>query len=183
MKRGATATLAIAGAAYPFVVYTTLDRVGAAWLALPLAALWLIRACIAPAGSQPGGRALPLIAVAFCLVLALANSPHWLRWYPVMVNALMLAVFGASLAHGRPVVERLARLRQPDLPPAGQRYTRKVTQVWAAFFACNGSIAAALAAWAPWSWWTAYNGAISYVLMGMLMAGEWMLRPAAAKAA
>ncbi|MNT75762.1 hypothetical protein D3C72_2146860 [compost metagenome] len=96
---------------------------------------------------------------------------------------MMLAVFGASLRVGRPIVEQLARLRHPDLPPEGVRYTRNVTRVWCAFFALNGAIAAGLAAWAPWSWWVAYNGAASYGLMGLLIAGEWLLRPAAAKAA
>ena len=58
-----------------------------------------------------------------------------------------------------------------------------MTRVWCVFFALNGATAAALAAWAPWSWWLAYNGAVSYGLMGLLIAGEWLLRPAAAKAA
>ncbi|MFY3265494.1 hypothetical protein ACOTE4_24645 [Achromobacter xylosoxidans] len=71
----------------------------------------------------------------------------------------------------------------PTCPPAGVRYTRAVTRVWCGFFAINGTVAAMLAAWGPWSWWTAYNGAISYVLMGLLMGAEWLLRPAAAKAA
>ncbi len=182
MKRGLAPALAVAGLAYPFVVYATLGRVSAAWLALPLAVLWLARG-LADRDTQPGARLLPLAAVAFCLVLAVANSSEWLRWYPVMVNAMLLAIFGASLRRGRPVVERLARLRHPDLPAAGVRYTRNVTRVWCGFFAVNGAVAAALAAWGPWNWWTAYNGAISYALMGLLMGGEWLLRPAAAKAA
>ncbi|WP_025135428.1 membrane protein [Achromobacter sp. DH1f] len=181
MMRGAAPALAIAGLAYPFVVHATLGRVDAAWLALPLALLWLARA-LTRGADTPGGRLLPLAAVAFCLVLAVSNSQDWLRWYPVMINAMLLAVFGASLRRGRPVIERLARLRHPDLPEAGVRYTRKVTQVWCGFFTLNGAIAAALAAWAPWTWWTAYNGAISYALMGLLLGGEWLLRPAAAKA-
>lgn len=182
MKRGLAPALAVAGLAYPFVVYATLGRGSAAWLALPLAVLWLARG-LAERDGQPSARLLPLAAVAFCLVLAVSNSTDWLRWYPVMVNAMLLAIFGASLHRGRPVVERLARLRNPDLPAAGVRYTRNVTRVWCGFFAINGAIATALAAWGPWSWWTAYNGAISYVLMGLLMGGEWLLRPAAAKAA
>ncbi|MFY3136382.1 hypothetical protein ACOTFF_00380 [Achromobacter xylosoxidans] len=181
MRRGLAPLLAVAGLAYPFVVHATLGRISAAWLALPLAVLWLARG-IAGRGEQPGARVLPLAAVAFCLALAVSNSTDWLRWYPVMVNAMLLAVFGASLHRGRPVIERLARLRHPDLPAAGVRYTRNVTRVWCGFFAFNGTIAAALAAWGPWNWWTAYNGAISYVLMGLLMGGEWLLRPAAAKA-
>lgn len=182
MKRGLAPALAVAGLAYPFVVHATLGRVSAAWLALPLAVLWLARG-LSRGADAPGGRLLPLAAVVFCLALAVSNSQDWLRWYPVMINAMLLIIFGASLRHGRPVIERLARLRHPDLPAAGVRYTRNVTRVWCGFFAVNGAIAAALAAWGPWSWWTAYNGAISYGLMGLLMGGEWLLRPAAAKAA
>ncbi|WYX15234.1 hypothetical protein WJ974_01445 [Achromobacter xylosoxidans] len=119
MKRGVACVLAVAGLAYPFVVYATLGRVSAAWLALPLALLWLARGLAAGRGGEPGGRLLPLAAVAFCVVLAATNSPDWLRWYPVMVNGMLLVLFGASLHRGRPVVERLARLRHPDLPPPG----------------------------------------------------------------
>ncbi len=182
MRRGVAAALTVAGIAYPFAVYAALGRVSTAWIALPLALLWLARGLTAGA-AQPGSRALPAVAVVFCLVLVATDSQAGLRWYPVMVNAMMLAVFGASLKFGPPVIERLARLRHPDLPPAGVRYTRKVTLVWCAFFVLNGATAAALAAWAPWDWWLAYNGAISYGLMGLLLAGEWLLRPAAAKAA
>jgi uncharacterized membrane protein len=151
-------------------------------VALPLALLWLARGLTANA-AQPGSRLLPAVAIAFCLVLAVADSEAWLRWYPVLVNGMMLAIFGGSLAAGRPVIEQLARLRHPALPPEGVRYTRNVTRVWCAFFALNGATAAALAAWAPWSCWLAYNGAVSYGLMGLLIAGEWLLRPAPAKAA
>jgi len=181
MRRGAAAALAVAGVAYPFVVYATLGRVSPAWLALPLALLWLARGLTARS-AQPGGRLLPAVAVAFCLILAVSNSQAWLRWYPVLVNAMMLAVFGISLRVGRPVGDQLARLRPPDLPPEGVRYTRNVTRAWCVFFAVNGGIAAGLAAWAPWSWWAAYNGAASYGLMGLLVVGEWLLRPAAARA-
>ena len=63
-----------------------------------------------------------------------------------------------------------------DLPPAAVRYTRVVTWVWVGFFAFNGSMSAALTLWAPLSWWTLYNGMISYALMGMLFGGEWVFR-------
>ncbi|MEN4922301.1 hypothetical protein ABE485_26780 [Achromobacter spanius] len=182
MRRGVAAVLAAAGVAYPFIVYATLEHVSPAWLALPLALLWLARGLTARA-AQPGDRLLPACALAFCAILALLNSQEWLRWYPVLVNGMMLAVFGLSLRAGQPVVERLARLRHPDLPPEGVRYTRNVTRAWCLFFLLNGTVAAGLAAWGPWSWWMAYNGGASYVLMGLLIAGEWLLRPATAKAA
>ncbi|HFC3024557.1 TPA: hypothetical protein ACFIR0_000119 [Neisseria gonorrhoeae] len=48
-------------------------------------------------------------------------------WYPVLVNLMMLAVFGSSLFAGQTVIEKLARLQQPDLPEKAVRYTRRVT--------------------------------------------------------
>ncbi len=45
--------------------------------------------------------------------------------YPVAVNLGLLAVFGYSLFHPPTVVERLARLREPELPPPAIAYTRR----------------------------------------------------------
>jgi len=180
MRHGVAAALLIAGVAYPFAVYFGLEYLNAAWLALPLALLWLARAIWTPAG-QPGGRVLAAIVVVFCAAMAWANSAAWLRAYPVLINTLLFIVFAGSLHHGPPVIERLARMRHPELPPQGIRYTRRVTQVWAAFFLVNGTIASLMGLWAPWNWWTAYNGCISYILMGLLMAGEWLRRPPSAK--
>jgi len=183
MKQGAVAlAMLVAGLAYPYAVHLGLQHGGVRWIAPLLAALWLARALTAPA-SQPGGRVLPLLALGFCAVLAFTGGEAWLRAYPVLINASLCAVFGASLLRGMPVIERLARLRDPALPPAGVRYTRCVTRVWTLFFAANGLVAAALAVWAPLAWWTLYNGGISYLLMGALLAGEWLVRPTRGKAA
>lgn len=182
MKHGVAAALLIAGIAYPFAVYFGLEYFNAAWLGLPLALLWLLRAIWAPE-AQPGGRILPAMAMAFCAAMAMTGASSWLRAYPVLINVMLFTVFAVSLRRGPPVIERLARLRHPELSAAGIRYTRRVTQVWTAFFLANGTVAAVLALWAPWSWWTAYNGCISYILIGLLMAGEWLLRPAPGKVA
>ncbi|ANN71671.1 hypothetical protein [Bordetella bronchialis] len=178
--------LLLAGVAYPFAAHASLQNGSARWILLPLAGLWLARALFdATAGAArkgtAGGWLLPAIVTAFCAATAYVDDPRWLRAYPVLVNGAMFAVFAASLWRGMPVVERFARLRHPDLPPRAVAYTRKVTQVWAGFFAFNGLTAAALSLWAPWRWWTLYNGAISYVLIGLLMAGEWLVRPAQGK--
>lgn len=178
MKTIVGVMLTLVGVAYPFIVYTSLNRWPTGWLLGVVAALWLARALLRPSASQPGGRWLPMLALAGCVVLALINTESALRIYPVMVSALMLVTFGISLMPGRhPIIERLARLRHPDLPAEGVRYTRRVTQVWCGFFLVNGLVAAALGLWASWSVWTWYNGAISYVLMGLLLGGEWLLRP------
>jgi len=185
MKRVLASALLLAGAGYPFAVYFGLNHVSPTWLALPLALLWLARAVMPSAAASTDrsavSRLLPWLVGGFCVWLAFTGSQAGLRAYPVLINALLLAVFALSLKFGPPVIERLARLRHPNLPPDGVRYTRKVTIVWCLFFALNGGIAAALAIWGNWTWWTLYNGAISYALMAALMLGEWYVRPAKAK--
>lgn len=99
-----------------------------------------------------------------------------LKLYPVLVNAAFLAAFGYSLMAPPSMVERLARLREPDLPPAAVRYTRRVTEVWCGFFILNGAAALGTALWATDAVWSLYTGVISYVLMGMLFGAEFLLR-------
>jgi uncharacterized membrane protein len=96
--------------------------------------------------------------------------------YPSLVNAALFLYFALSLRRGPPVVERLARLVDSDLLPAEVRYCRTVNIVWCGFFVLNGAAATALAFWAPRSWWAAYCGAISYVLVGALFATEYVIR-------
>jgi uncharacterized membrane protein len=88
----------------------------------------------------------------------------------------MLCGFGGSLWSDMPLVERLARLREPRLPPEGVRYTRRVTQVWCIFFVFNGSMACLTALHGDMALWTMWNGMIAYLLIGALMAGEWLVR-------
>lgn len=125
----------------------------------------------------PEARWLAATAGAGLVLLGLVGEAEWgVRAYPVAINAVMLTLFAVSLWQGPPIIERLARLREPDLPPAGVRYTRRVTQVWCVFFVLNGSIAAGTALYASLALWTLYNGVISYALMGLMFAGEWCCR-------
>lgn len=176
-RHGIAICLTVAGILYPFLAYAVAGELAASWLMLPLALIWLARGLTVAPG-QPGARWLPAAAALGCLLLAVIDTGQATRWYPVLVNAAMLTLFGATLVGPGPTaIERLARLRHPDLPEAGIRYTRRVTQMWVVFFALNGTVAAALALWAPWSWWAAYNGGISYLLIGALLVGERMVRP------
>lgn len=104
------------------------------------------------------------------------NSDLGLKLYPVIISANLLLLFGFSLRSGMPIVERLARLQEPNLPPEAVIYTRTVTKIWCVFFIINGSIAAYTVALGDTEIWTLYNGLISYILMGTLMAVEYLVR-------
>ena len=121
-------------------------------------------------------RAILGALILLCLSALVANDETLLRLYPAALSAAFLLVFGLSLLRPPTVVERLARLRNPELPAAGVRYTRQVTQVWCAFFVVNGLIAVWTAVGASREVWAVYNGFIAYVAMGVLFAGEWLLR-------
>ncbi|MBI6900037.1 hypothetical protein JET64_24800 [Pseudomonas putida] len=174
MKRLIGLGLLLAGLLYPFAVHFGMAHFAPWQFGLLLGGLWLARALSTP--RRPGGLWMALAALAFCALLGVSDSPHLLRWYPVLISAFMLALFGVSLLRGMPVAERLARLRDPDLPPHAVRYTRRVTQVWCLFFLVNGLVAASLTLWAPLAWWTLYNGLIAYAAMGLLFAVEWLIR-------
>ncbi|MDU7135113.1 MAG: hypothetical protein E6325_27580, partial [Enterobacteriaceae bacterium] len=58
----------------------------------------------------------------------------------------------------------------------GIQYTRRVTQVWCLFFIINGGIALFTAMYGDMSLWAAWNGMISYLLIGALMGAEWLVR-------
>ncbi|WP_372877312.1 hypothetical protein [Pseudomonas sp.] len=166
--------LVVAGLVYPFAVYYGMEHLSPRIFAALLGGLWLARLLLGKQG--PSGRWMAAAALAFCLLLGLAGEPALLRWYPVLINLLLLGLFALSLKVGPPLVERLARLREPELPERAVRYTRQVTKVWALFFLGNGLISAALTLWAPLSWWTLYTGLISYGLIGLLFTGEWLMR-------
>ncbi len=166
--------------AYPILVLVGLEYLEPRILgALLLLALVLRRrqqaASLMKGLSRPQWAVLAGMALLAIGVMA-SNSETLLRFYPAAANAGMLLVFGMTLRRPPSMVERFARLREPDLPPAGIAYTRRVTQVWCAFFVANGTIAAWTAVAASRAAWAAYNGFIAYLLMGVLFAGEWIVR-------
>ncbi len=167
------AVLLVVSLAYPVVVYLALGHVSPRWIALLLVALALARAWVTRESFWLG-------AAAATTVLAVASllGDRWgpLKLYPALVNLVMFGLFAMSLWRGPTVVERLARMRETNFPPAAIAYTRRVTQVWCGFFVVNGLIAAATALWASAAVWALYNGLLSYVAMGALMAGEWLVR-------
>ena len=167
------AVLLAVSLAYPVVVYLALGHVSPRWIALLLVVLALARAWVTRESFWLGAAALAAV-----LAGASALGDQWgpLKLYPALVNLVMFGLFAMSLWRGPSVVERLARLRETNFPPAAIAYTRRVTQVWCGFFVVNGLIAVATALWASAAVWALYNGLLSYVAMGALMGGEWLVR-------
>lgn len=161
---------------YPFLVWFSLDYLQPRQLALALALLFLMRFLFGRSNSNSPLVWLGLFSVLFLLGIAWINQTNWLFAYPVLVSLLFFAVFALSLVYPPTIVERLARFEDPDLPPKGVAYTRKVTQVWSVFFLCNAAVSLATVYLADVRVWSLYNGCVFYVLMGLLMAIEIHIR-------
>jgi len=147
-----------------------------------LAVLWLQRW----AGNGPFAASLRRLSalewsVAGMLSCASAaivvtDSELLLRLYPSLVNLGLLIAFGATLVRGPSMIERFARLGNAELPAVAVRHTRRVTQVWCAFFVLNGAFSAYTALYWSRASWSVYNGAIAYALIGVLLVAEVIWR-------
>lgn len=165
---------------YPLALLFGLRFMEPRYVALALAAALLLRRGRTAARLLASLSRVELAVLAGLLLLAaataLTNSELLLRLYPAAVNLGMLTLFGLSLAFPPSMVERFARLSEPELPDGAIRYTRRVTQVWCAFFVANGGAAVYTALNAGRDAWALYNGFIAYLLMGALFGGEWLIR-------
>src|SRR5262245_20725860 len=170
-----TATLALGGVAlaYPLLVYAGLGTLPAAAIGAALLAALAVRFALAPAG--PFAAALAIGAGAFGLLLVAAPAIAVRAW-PVLISAALAAVFAWTLRCPPSAIERVARLAEPNLPQAGVAYTRKATAVWLGFFVANALVAAWTPLFASLDAWTLYNGLISYLIIGLIFAVEWIVR-------
>lgn len=181
MRQFAVILALVATVLYPIWVYFGLAYFSPRTLAVLLLATLLLRFFLGASRRKPSDAKSPfgalLLAMAlFALMVAVVDQQQLLMWYPVFVSALFLMVFAFSLAFPPTLIERIARLTDPDLPHRAIKYTYKVTAVWCLFFAGNAMVAAYTVLCGSLELWTLYNGLISYLLMGALFAVEWVIR-------
>jgi uncharacterized membrane protein len=170
--------LAILAALYPILAYAGLkysspDVVAAGLILLLLLRYKLSKSIILERSHLKYFTAAVLLILGYSLV---TDSSYGVRFYPVAINFLFFVVFAFSLFSQQTIIERIARIKEPELPDSAVSYTRKVTMVWSAFFVFNGGIAGYTALFTNIEIWTLYNGFISYCLMGLLGGGEWLVR-------
>lgn len=174
MKPLLKSSVIILSICYPFMVYWGLQNYDAKLL-LPLILILLALRWLTGVGVTE--HKVVIITLFGIVILALVwGSQLSLKFYPVLMNLGFLTLFASSLFSPPTIVERLARMKEPELSPEAVVYTHKVTQVWSVFFLLNGTIAAITALWTSDKIWMLYNGFIAYLLIGALAGGEWLVR-------
>ncbi len=165
---------------YPLAVYFGLQYFEPKIIGLVIALLFILRMFVLrnKLGALSRRQLYPVFILGFaCAMIAgVLNEQSYLKLIPVLINMAFLVCFAYTLKWPPSMVERIARMTEPDLPQAAIAYTRTVTIVWCLFFIVNGSAALYTALFSSLEIWTLYNGLISYLLMGLLFAVEYLVR-------
>jgi uncharacterized membrane protein len=168
-------------AVYPLLVWLGLAKQSPRTVALLMlglvlpVALWL--ALRAPSSTMRWLLLGPIVTIVGLAVAACFDTAQFLFVEPIAISIAFLLLFGSTLRRGAmPMVERFARLQDPELSPPKQAWCRLWTVIWCAFFVANGSTALVLGLTAPLAWWAWYNSVLVYLVMGVLFATEWSLR-------
>jgi uncharacterized membrane protein len=172
-----SAVFAVLSVLYPVLAVVTIRTLGPNAAFVALLALIGARLLTPFLRGVPSSMAFALAPVLVGIIgIGIFDRQLSIRLYPVFMSLAMLAAFAATLFHPPSMIERFARVFEPDLPDSGVLYTYRVTLIWIGFFAINAAIALWTVAQSGWSAWTLYNGFISYVAAGALLGGEYVVR-------
>jgi uncharacterized membrane protein len=163
---------------------------------------------LAVSGTQAGSSLrlalvlLPLLALAFWVVVRFTNKPLWLGVllligvvayllerrdsmgllaFNGMTHAaaclFLLGYFGRTLAGGaEPLITRVARRVHGTLTPTMEAYTRRLTVAWCVFFSAQLVVSAFLYLFAPLDAWSIFVNLLNLPLLLLMFLGEWVYR-------
>lgn len=179
-----------ASVVYPFLIFFSIVYLDLPprFLSLPVFIVALGH-FFAFTGNKSGGVhkirtiALSIVLGSLAVGAFVTNSATVLRFYPVILGVTLLLTFSVTLIRPPSMILRFALLQDKTLAAAdaetyadAERYCIKVTLVWCLFFIVNTAIALYTTVYASPFVWSLYNGFISYMIMGVLFAGEFLVR-------
>ncbi|WP_031434722.1 COG4648 family protein [Methylomarinum vadi] len=160
---------------YPYLVYRGIES-GMAWLAPAVfSGIYLVQALKVRNVKTKLYRATVAIAL---LLGAYYLQTLTAKVMPVFIQLMLMYFFGRTLLKdkGPSFIESFVRLEFPEFPPGVSEYCRQLTILWTGFFAFNAAMCIGLAVWGTDFWWTLFNGVVIYLLIGLLMIGEYIYR-------
>jgi len=166
--------------ASPWVLYFTLSQQRVDIAAFALVAWVGVRAIVIVASAEPEQRRaalqLPAIALVFALLGLVSHERVFLMILPSATQAAFGMTFLRSLAKPVPLVEHFARMVKPELGDGERAHCRQWTKIWGVYLWGLAAIGVVLGIAASLAVWTAYVGVVSYVLVGVLFAVEYIQR-------
>jgi uncharacterized membrane protein len=95
----------------------------------------------------------------------------------IALNLMLASVFGATLRQGdTPLIVRIAEFERGTLAPQFASYLRALTHAWTIFFVTMAGLSLVLILYAPFEWWSLFANVLTWPLIGLMFAAEWMVR-------
>ena len=120
-------------------------------------------------------KLIPVLIMLFIIIVFHCTQCNLLKYYPVLINCGLFLLFFISSFMKETIIQRFAKLMEPDIKPKELEYTRKLTYCWAIFTFCNFMISL-YTVFLSEKIWALYNGCISYILVGGFFAIEYIIR-------
>lgn len=98
-----------------------------------------------------------------------------LKLYPVVVNFSIFWLFFSSLFAKETIIQKFARIAEGELHPKTLVYTKNLTYIWSVYLLLQ-FLASLATMFMSDRVWMIFNGCISYVLLGMFFAVEYVVR-------
>jgi uncharacterized membrane protein len=165
--------------ASPWVLYWTLSQQRIEVAAVALIGWVIVRTIPVLISARREQRVaalqLPAIALGFALIGWISHNGTWLLVLPSATQGTFGLAFLRSLS-GVPLIEHFARMVKPELGAGELAHCRRWTLIWGLYLLVLAALGLGLARWATLAVWTVYVGAVSYVLVGVLFAVEYLIR-------
>lgn len=167
---------------YPLAVHG-LVLLGAPWIAVIGLVVTSLVSLLALVLAQGANRRYSWLALYVLLATVgvanvLTDSVYALFLPPVMINIGLMLFFGATLRPGEtPLIERLMRLERAGRPSPGLRhFARRLTWIWTLYFGAVVAVSLLLAWHAPLEVWSLFANVLNFVLIGLLLAVQYLYR-------
>lgn len=168
---------------YPFIIFFSLNNFEPRILSLFLLAVISIR-FLQTKQSKNNKNNLLLFqkygvligGITLVILIQIYNQDIFIKLYPVLMNLIFFFSFSYTLLSPPSMIERFARIQNKNPSKHLKKYTYKVTIAWCLLFLFNTIMSVYTAIYTDLKTWTLYNGFISYLLIGTLFFGEFIIR-------
>lgn len=161
---------------YPFIVYFLGKQIPASYIILGLVSVLFMRSAVQYRQQGASNVYMTLAIVTLMTGLFLWKGSMAVMLYPIIMSLSFAFLLGWSLIYPPSLIERIARIIDPNLDSYGVDYTRKVTMFWLGFSLFNALISFSTVLLKDPNIWLLYNGFISYIVIGSLMGVEYFFR-------
>ena len=121
-----------------------------------------------------------ILCVIGAVSLCLDDSPIVIKMYPALADIAYLTIMATSFFFPPPLafyfIDIFDKSIKTKIPKeVFDRYCTKASVVWCVYFIVDAIIAVITVYYSSELFWGIYNGGITYVIMGMIFAGEFII--------